>query len=281
MLSLLEPASYARAASLFEGMEYHLAVMTVLAGKTPGKIYADDPASPQTAVLIPANRHRIYVAGSSANTEVNEAIRALFAQELATQAGSSEVSNVYECMVYYPSDDWKHALGLILKGQETFTGWRQFHRLGEQRLEWRKQLPESLVIRQIDGALLADLTLQNRERMIEEIHSESPSIEHFLHHNFGFCAQDGRVLVGWCMAEYHYQDRYELGVETVEVYQRRGIATLTASAMIEHAFAEGAIEIGWHCWANNTASVATARKLGFEKSTDYPVCYCLYRRGNA
>jgi RimJ/RimL family protein N-acetyltransferase len=274
-LYTLEADAYASVSPLFEGMDYHLAVMTVLARKTPGKIYADDPATPRTAVLIPTNQHRIYLAGSAENSVAHEAIRALFAQNLAIQGRGS---NSYECIVYYSSDDWKHALGLILKDQKISMSWRQFYQLREQRLEWRKHLPENLMVRRIDARLLADTALLNIERVIEEIHSESPSIKHFLQHNFGFCAQHGHTLVSWCMAEYHYQDRYELGIETVEAHQRKGIATYTASAVIEHAFAVGATEIGWHCWGNNTASTATARKLGFEKVKDYPVCYCLYRQ---
>ena len=54
-------------------------------------------------------------------------------------------------------------------------------------------------------------------------------------------------------------------------------APVVADAVIRHAFAQGATEIGWHCWAANTPSVATALKLGFEKVLDYPVCYGHYR----
>lgn len=274
MVSLLELGTYAKVSSLFEGMDYHLAVMTVLTEKIPGKIYVDNSATPRTAVLIPTNQHRIYVAGSAEHSIVDEVIRTLFAQKRAVQAGDTDT---YECLVYYPSESWEDALRLLLRDQEVFIGRRQFYRLREPHLEWRDHLPEKMMVRRIDETLLADSTLRNRERVIEEIHSESPSLEHFLRRCFGFCAQHGRELVGWCMAEYHYQTRYELGIETVEAYQRRGIATLTASAAIEHAFAEGATEIGWHCWTNNTASLATARKVGFEKAIDYPVCYCRYR----
>ena len=80
--------------------------------------------------------------------------------------------------------------------------------------------------------------------------------------------------VGWCLAEYHYQSHYELGIETMEAYRRQGIATHVASAVITRAFAEGATEIGWHCWASNIPSIATALKLGFQKELEYPVILC-------
>ncbi|HVU70443.1 MAG TPA: GNAT family N-acetyltransferase, partial [Ktedonobacteraceae bacterium] len=111
----------------------------------------------------------------------------------------------------------------------------------------------------------------------EEIHSESPSLEYFFRQNFGFYAQDGHKLVGWCLTEYRYQGCYELGIETIEAYQRKGIATHLADAVIRRAFAQGATELGWHCWATNTPSVATALKLGFEKVLDSPVYSCRCR----
>jgi RimJ/RimL family protein N-acetyltransferase len=47
-----------------------------------------------------------------------------------------------------------------------------------------------------------------------------------------------------------------------------------ASALIEHALSQGVFKIGWHCYAHNEASVATARKVGFEKVQDYVVFLC-------
>lgn len=269
MSFLLEPDNYARVHSLFEDMTYHLAVLTVLAGILPGRIYVDDPASPETAILIPSNQHRIYVGGSPEQSMLGDVIHMLFKQ-------SREES--YGFVVYYASNTWKQTIEQVLQKQETFSGWRQFYRLGEPSSPLSKPLPEHITIGRIDETMVDDSTLVNRQHLLEEIQSESPSLEHFFRQNFGFSAQDGHKLVAWCLAEYHYQGRYELGIETIEAYQRQGIAAHLASAVIRHAFAEGATEIGWHCWATNTPSIATALKLGFEKVRDYPVYYGQYRQ---
>jgi RimJ/RimL family protein N-acetyltransferase len=166
----------------------------------------------------------------------------------------------------------------FLLEQETFSGWRQFYRLREPSSPVAGPLPENITLGRIDETMLEDSPLVNRQLLLEEIHAESPSLEHFFRQNFGFWAQDGHKLVAWCLAEYHYQGRYELGIETIEAYQRKGIAAHLASAVIRHAFARGATEIGWHCWATNTPSIATALKLGFQKVLDYPVYSCQYRQ---
>jgi GNAT superfamily N-acetyltransferase len=265
---LLEPDTYASAHSLFEALTYHLAVVTVLAGKLPGRVYVDDPARPRTAILIPSNQHRIYVSG--------EPELGLLADVMHLLANESPGEG-YGFVVYYDtSHPWKPTLEQAFQRPEVVFSWRQFYRLREPSSPVALPLPGQVTIGRIDEAMFADTTLVNRELLHEEILSESPSLAYFFQQNFGFCARDGHQLVAWCLAEYHYQGRYELGIETIEAYRRIGIATHLADAVIRQAFAQGATDIGWHCWAANTPSIATALKLGFEKALDYPVCYGHY-----
>lgn len=268
MSSLLAPDNYASVRPLFGEMAYHLAVQTVLGGVLPGKVYVDDPASPATAILIPSNQHRVYVSGSPEQTMLEDVIRLLFEQSRAES---------YGMVLYYDaSDAWQETIEQVLEKQESAHTWRQFYRLNAPSGSSSEPLPDHISIGSIDEAMVADDSLENSHLLREEVCSENPSLEHFFRKNFGFAAQDGRKLVAWCLGEYRYQGRVELGIETIEAYQRQGIATHLASAVIQHAFAEGAEEVGWHCWAKNTPSVATALKLGFQKVLDYPVYYCDY-----
>lgn len=266
---LLTPDAYASVRSLFEDLTCHLAVVTVLAGVLPGRIYVDDPAQPRTAILIPSNPHRVYVSGESEPHLLADVIHLLSQESLEESYGF--------VMYYDTSHPWQPTLEQALQPQELISSWRQFYRLREPSSRVAGSLPEQITIRRIDEAMIRDTTLVNRDLLLEEIHSESPSLEHFLRRHFGFCAQDGSQLVAWCLAEYHCQGRYELGIETSEAYQRQGLATHLADTVIKHAFSQGATEIGWHCWATNTPSVATALKVGFEKVLDYPVWYGQYR----
>jgi len=263
---LLEPETYPSVYPLFEEMiTYHLAVPSVLAGRLPGRIYVDDPGCPTAAILIPSNRYRVYVGGEPSLHLFADVIHLLYKPSLAQG---------YWFMVHYPSNAWKPTIEHVLQRLGTSTSLRHFYRLTEPSLPVTSPLKDTIILAQISQTLVEDASLANRDLLIDEIHSESPSLEHFFRQYFGFCAQDGRQLVGWCLAEYHYQGRYELGIETIEAYQWQGIATHVASAVIQRAFAEGATEIGWHCWASNIASIATALKLGFQKELDYPVIIC-------
>jgi GNAT superfamily N-acetyltransferase len=263
---LLEPATYSSVSSLFEETSsYHLAVPSVLAGILPGRIYVDDPDCPTAAILIPSNQYHVYLGGEPSAHLLAEVIHLLHQPSLAQR---------YWFMVHYPSDAWKPTIEHALQGLGRSTSLRHYYCLREPSLLLPSPLKETIVVARIDQTLVEDASVVNRDLLIDEIHSESPSLDHFFRQYFGFCALDGRQLVGWCLAEYHYQGRYELGIGTIEAYQRQGVATHVASAVIQRAFADDATEIGWHCWASNIPSIATALKLGFQKELDYPVIVC-------
>jgi GNAT superfamily N-acetyltransferase len=263
---LLEPDTYASIAVFFAEMSsYHLAVTSVLAGTLPGRVFVDDPSRPAAAILIPANHCLIFVGGVPSAYLLADVINLLYKPSLAQR---------YWFMVHYPSNDWEPTIEHVLQGLGRTASLRYCYRLAELSLPLLPPLKDTILVTPIDQALVQDPSVVNRDLLIDEIHSESPSLEYFFRHHFGFCALDGRQLVGWCLAEYQYQSRYELGIGTIEAYQRQGIATHVASAVIQRAFAEGATEIGWHCWASNTPSIATALKLGFRKVRDEPVIAC-------
>lgn len=265
---LLEPGSYARVRPLFHEMAYHLAAQLVLDNVAPGRIFVDDPAQPRTAILIPPNSYRVYASGAPDARLLGDVIRLL-----AAQSGDDR----YGCVIHYDSSHpWEPALQSLFQGREGALRWRHYYHLTPPLPPLRAPLPERITISRVAESMLDDAALENRDLLREELLSESPTLEYFFQRNYSFAARDGQRLAGWCMAEYHDDVRYELGIETLEAYRRQGIATHLASAVIQRAVGAGATEIGWHCWANNTPSIATALKLGFAKARDYPVYYAQY-----
>jgi GNAT superfamily N-acetyltransferase len=131
-------------------------------------------------------------------------------------------------------------------------------------------------LRFVDRALLAETHLKNLGDLVQEICSERASVQDFLDQSFGVCVLHGTEIVGWCLSEYNSGQRCEVGIQTWPAYRRQGLATAMASALIEHALDRGLTEIGWHSWASNTPSIATARKVGFRKVKDYPVYFAWF-----
>jgi GNAT superfamily N-acetyltransferase len=105
------------------------------------------------------------------------------------------------------------------------------------RCDWRALLPAGFRLAFAGPDLLARTDLAKLDALREELCSERPSVEDFLARSFGLVALCGAdaALAGWCTSEYNSGDRCEVGIGTLEPYQRRGLATAMGSAFVEHA----------------------------------------------
>jgi GNAT superfamily N-acetyltransferase len=264
---ILEPVDYDRVRPLFHALDDHLAATAILEGVAPATVYVDTPARPQVAFTWTG--YRFFLVGSPGEAGFNEAVRQLFAETIYPQARASRREMLeLKCA---PAG-WEDVIGTILPDKAPIIkAWRHYYRLRELKADWRVLLPHGFRIEFITAALL-DLThLANLDALRDEMCSERPSVEDFLAKSFGVCAlHDDDALAGWCTSEYNSGNRCEIGIGTLEPYQRRGIATAMGCAFVEHALSIGVTEIGWHCWARNTSSIATALKIGFEIVREYP-----------
>ena len=254
--------------SIFEGMESHLGLYAILQGCISGEVLVDNPENP-TAALACINQRRFFLAGSPGDTALNDRLRAFFQGVIFPNARERQVEAF---LVYYYPVGWQAALGDILPGAELIQAERQYYICTELQNHWRAMLPPGFELRFIDQALLAEQDLKNIDTLKEEMCSERVSVEDFLENSFGVCVLFEGEIAGMCLSEYNCRDRCEVGIMTMEAYQRRGLATVMAGALIEHALDRGITQIGWHCFTRNLASVATALKVGFVKQANYPVC---------
>jgi RimJ/RimL family protein N-acetyltransferase len=60
----------------------------------------------------------------------------------------------------------------------------------------------------------------------------------------------------------------EIGVDTPELYRKRGYATLTCARLIQFCEQQG-LQTYWNCNKYNHGSVALARKLGYQTEKEY------------
>lgn len=270
-LALLPPTDYAKLQQICAPLDSHLAVAAILAGETPARVYAADGDCPTVALLLPWNGHRVFLAGATQDERLVADIRELL---LASRATPSSTINPTEFLIYYAPSAWEANFQSLCQGMETISAMRQYYMLTQAPPDWERLLPADWRLRRIDAALLAEQELQHLPKLIEEVHSESPSRADFLAHKFGYCLQENQTLIGWCLSEYNHADRCEVGIATMPEYRRRGGAFILASALIAHALADGITSVGWHCWSRNTASSMLARKLGGTLAADYPTLLC-------
>jgi RimJ/RimL family protein N-acetyltransferase len=264
----LQPSEIAKVEPLFVGMEDHLGLYAMLHGCITGEVFVDHPATPRAA-LARIHQRRFFLAGLPGETDFIEKLRGFFTELVYP---ISREKNEKAFLVYYNRGGWQETLNGIFKGTELIHAERQYYVCKNLQIDRRASLPDGFELRSVDWTLLADQNLKNIDILVEEMCSERTSVEDFLQHSFGVCATFDSEITGMCLSEYNCLDRCEVGIITMEAYQRRGLATALVSALIKEAQQRGIAQIGWHCFTRNRPSVATALKAGFIKQADYPVC---------
>jgi len=93
-----------------------------------------------------------------------------------------------------------------------------------------------------------------------------------LKHGFGLClvrpSPVGDKLLCEAFAGPRALGMIEIGVETREDYRRRGYATITCAALIEQCERQG-YPTYWNCDKRNQASLALAKRLGYQEGLEY------------
>lgn len=252
----LTHAEYARVRPLCTPLIHHLTIDAIGSGVTPGQIWVDDVIAPQTAVCWYG--HRLYLTGSATPT-AQDTFRQLF-QDVYIPYARAQSKDV---CVLHATPAWQPCLPALLITWKPIVRGRLYYRLDAHGLDWTPMLPSDYTLRPVDAALLADTTVTNLDWVTEEMVSERPSLDDFLANSFGYCVQYDDKIVAWCMSEYNTDNRCELGIATDKAHQRKGLATAVGTAVIRHALAHGLNDIGWVCWKDNLASIASAKKLGF------------------
>ena len=265
MLTLLPTNQIEHIHALLEGLSIHLVSRSILAGSTPAQVYVDDPQQPSMA-LVKAG-HRILLCGSpSASPALTADLKSCFESEIYPEFVANHVEGFG---VYYAPTAWADLLAQIFTDRQTYHTRREYYAGLPESGSWRASLPEGFSLRPVDAALLADPQISGLDDLREEMCSERPSVPDFLARSFGLAAIYDNRLAGWCLSEYNSENECEIGIASLPPYRQCGLAVSMTRAFAEMALQRGIRRIGWHCWASNTPSGATARKAGLSKICDY------------
>ena len=252
------------AAPLFAGLEHHLALQAILQGRIAAPIYVDATASPRVAFTW--TQHRAFVGGVAPGEDA----AAWLGDLLEAEAWPALRATGGDALVFHSAEPWEAILPQALAPYRPQRHER-LHLALRGLSAGEAPLPTGYGLRAVDAALLADEALTGREALVEEMLSERPSVEAFLRESVGVCPVCDDAIVGWCLSEYNTADRCEVGIAVDEGHRRQGIATAMTRALAAMVRERGITEMGWHCWAGNAASEATALRAGFALEQRYPV----------
>lgn len=272
MIQRLSSTQFSRARPLFQRLMKNQPMCTaVLDGIYPGKVYADNPAQPRSALLtthIESEAHGVwcFLAGEAANEAFNQSLNAaIFSHQIIA-------GNVPVLFLTCDPDDWGGQMDTVLAPRPPI--WFPRYHFISRRVgfDWRAALPSGFTVermnddlRHIPGMRLPDdvtATLAKWQAMTDP---------RFM--DFGFVTVDRShaqpVIGSWATVDFVAAGTGDLGFFTEPDYRHRGLGAITASAALGHAFASGLQEVHWTCDANNPGSVRTAEKLGLERLEDY------------
>ena len=266
MIFEVEEGEFGKAAQIFEGLNYNLQIAATIEGKFPGRIYVDDVGNPETTLLWDT-ASKLFLAGCDENYDFNGALARLISEKVSAEARERGIRGF---VLHYHPDAWESRLSGILEKASAKRCLRRHYVSDKNVLRGSLEEPSNLSIARVDERLLLNGGLNNVEKMIKEIQLMWGSREKFLAEGFGFCALHEDTVACWCLSEFNHGHRCEVGIETIEGYRNRGIATLTASAFLEHCNRKD-LTLGWHCWEDNLPSIALAERLGLKMERSYPV----------
>ena len=128
----------------------------------------------------------------------------------------------------------------------------------------KADMPEGFELKEIDSGLLTKISGR-----ITPAFSWS-DMDEFLSKGKGYCVTADGEAAAWAFSAAISDSEIDIGIETAEKYQRKGLAVIAAKAMIDYAISVGKAPV-WACHSQNTGSIKVAEKTGFKKTAECAV----------
>ena len=260
----LEPDQYYLAAPYLSEFSNHTVLKTIQSGITRGHLYVDSLHRP--SVVFAQFRHRVFYINN--NDAANPDDFNKFVMDVVFNY--CRQSNVPLFRLTADSPASLTFLKQQLTDLEPIIGDYQIYQYEISSPIQASALPDGYELRRVNQTLVAE-EFEGKQDLQEEMCSERESVQAFLDNSFGLVALKDNALAGWCLSEYNYQQRCEVGIATMPPHRKLGVAKAMTRSFLKLAAEEGIETILWHCSKSNIASSRTALSAGFTLAEDKPV----------
>ncbi|MCB8945540.1 MAG: GNAT family N-acetyltransferase [Ardenticatenaceae bacterium] len=252
MLQQLQPEQYASVRKLFQGEPPPLYCEAILTGKYPGKVIVDEPASPQSALII--KDAWCHLLGDAANEAFNAALQA----ELADKKLIGEDRRVL--FFVDPAPTWLKVLPELVADRQPIPMPRCLYVATPAYIAPTLSLPDGFELHFIDESIvdIVEGELPDDVQKVLVLRREAEVPDEVA---FGFVAVNGRIITAWSVIDFIIGTVGEIRLVTESAYRRRGLALATSAATITYGLAHGLQQIDWNVAASNIPSVRAAQKL--------------------
>ncbi|QOR34378.1 GNAT family N-acetyltransferase [Clostridium sp. 'deep sea'] len=239
---------------------------SIFQGLTPAKVYVNN--NNDNCLSIVQEGVAYYFGGFSKNESEYQAVIDFYINTLVEK----RTHKYHIAKIFFSSLKWKN---LLLSKLSSYNIKLVNYNLYQHSLEnIPKQQACNYNIVAIDKQLLQK-ELKHKAGLVAELNYMWGSVAGFLNNGFGSCTVDNQTITGWCTAEYVSDKNCGIGIETVEQYQKQGIAYNNACNLLKMC-KEKKLTAHWDCWDSNMGSVKTAEKCGFNKILSYKIIFLKY-----
>lgn len=259
---LLEPINNVSFNNLF--------ARSVIEQKVDGKIFVDNTDNPQTYYVIHSYGMTLLF-GNSNNDEFNSSFR-----EYALNL--NHVRGKHEWMQVFPYN-WNNVLNELFKNnliksvdniEKKEKGIIELN----TRVNFKFNLDKYLRLRRTSSAPEIKIVRANKQIFRDMKGTVVPvyfwnNEDDFLKKGVGFSLFYNNKLASTAYSSFIIDDKFELGIETVEEFRGKGFAEITCSALIDYCI-ENNYEPIWACRLENIGSYRLAQKIGFEPFVEIP-----------
>ena len=239
---------------LFENHPYLHALIEAYLKEGLGDAYVDDMENPSVVLL--SHMGVFFFSGDANHSSVPKLL------ERVPQKG----------LIFVPPGQWEERISKYWGNKLKPYPRTKFSSVGldiKHMQEIQNKLPEGMVIEKVT----MDSIHQISNGAKEDIALCFPSLEKFMEKNFGFLIREGETIVSLALAASPlYTNEFEIHIETDPDYQKRGLAMISAAALIQYSLEK---ELVPHWDADNPPSAKLASKLGFTKPEEYNAYYWL------
>lgn len=245
----------------------NIEIKAVIDGINPGWIFVDSIKSPRTAMVWSKGIQGFYFVGDERNKEFNNCINEFIDKEIKPRAIRENISR-FEFSG--ETANWDNTLEKIFKNRRLNKSKQYQYKL--QNDLWKShnklKLKDGYILRQIDSELFYDSSIKNLEFISSEIKRWWDSYEGYLEKTFGYCIIFENMIVNYCICNFVHENIHTIGIETLEDFQRQGLAQVTTEAFVDNCI-KNQLSPYWECMESNLASRSLAEKLGFYRNHTY------------
>ncbi|WP_208590448.1 GNAT family N-acetyltransferase [Gracilibacillus suaedae] len=266
MISELKMSDFNRCQHLIN-KDGHMEVEAVILGNNPGRIFVDNPESPDAAFMWLGNNDGFFLLGNEKNVVFRKQLDHFIEKNIFPEAKMQGLNDL-EIIAHHP--EWNPVIETIFK-QRNLENWNQrVYQLSQTNYIAEKEpiLNRQYQMTKINKALYENNTIENIEFLHTNIIEFWASTQHFFDKGIGYCIVYDHQIVSICFSGFVAEKQQCINIETVEEYRGKMLAQKAAHLFVQECFEKNEIPY-WDCMVENSPSVAVAEKLGFTKKFEY------------